>query len=56
MLKKTTFDFLKGLKKNNTKEWFDKNREQYREVYENFKIRFQLEGLIGTTSNFRFMP
>ncbi|SDM29957.1 TIGR02453 family protein [Pedobacter antarcticus] len=37
MLKKMTFDFLKGLKKNNSKEWFDKNRDDYREVYENFE-------------------
>lgn len=37
MLKKTTFDFLKELKKHNTKEWFDKKRDEYREVYENFE-------------------
>lgn len=32
-----TFDFLRGLKENNTKEWFDKNRNNYREVLENFE-------------------
>lgn len=50
MLKKTTFDFLKDLKKNNTKEWFDKNRDMYREVYENFEEFTQ--NLIDSISQF----
>lgn len=50
MLKKITFDFLKGLKKNNTKEWFDKNRDDYREVYENFESFTQ--NLIDSISKF----
>ncbi len=29
MLQTTTIKFLKDLKKNNSKEWFDKNRKQY---------------------------
>lgn len=29
MLQKTTLSFLKELKKNNTKEWFDANRKKY---------------------------
>lgn len=29
MLQKTTLSFLKELKKNNTKEWFDTNRKKY---------------------------
>jgi uncharacterized protein (TIGR02453 family) len=29
MIQKSTFDFLTKLKKNNTKEWFDKNRPEY---------------------------
>lgn len=37
MLEPQTLRFLKGLKKNNSKEWFDKNRAQY----EAAKIDFQ---------------
>ncbi|MBK6332129.1 MAG: DUF2461 family protein [Bacteroidetes bacterium] len=29
MLQKTTIDFLKTLKNNNNKEWFDQNRSKY---------------------------
>jgi len=29
MLQVTTIKFLKDLKKNNSKEWFDKNRKLY---------------------------
>ena len=29
MIQKSTFDFLEKLKKNNSKEWFDKNRPLY---------------------------
>jgi uncharacterized protein (TIGR02453 family) len=38
MIQPATFNFLKKLKKNNTKEWFDANRAEY----ENIKIEFQL--------------
>lgn len=36
MIDKLTFDFLKQLKKNNNKEWFDKNRDTYETVKKNF--------------------
>jgi uncharacterized protein (TIGR02453 family) len=29
MIQKSTLDFLKALKKNNNKDWFDKNKEKY---------------------------
>jgi uncharacterized protein (TIGR02453 family) len=35
MIEKTTLDFLSKLKKNNNKEWFDKNRSTYEEVKKN---------------------
>ncbi|RZJ90552.1 MULTISPECIES: DUF2461 domain-containing protein [Pedobacter] len=50
MLKKITFTFLKGLKKNNNKEWFDDNRDEYREVYKNFEAFTQ--DLIHSISEF----
>lgn len=37
MLSQSTLDFLTKLKKNNNKEWFDKNRA----TYENIKIEFR---------------
>ena len=36
MLQPTTIKFLKDLKKNNTKEWFDKNRKVYEAAKEDF--------------------
>lgn len=36
MLQKSTLGFLKDLKKNNTKEWFDANRKRYETVKEDF--------------------
>jgi uncharacterized protein (TIGR02453 family) len=36
MIDKKTLDFLSQLKKNNNKEWFDKNRETYEVVKKNF--------------------
>jgi uncharacterized protein (TIGR02453 family) len=36
-IKKGTFDFLSGLRKNNNKEWFDGNRKIYMEVKYNFE-------------------
>ncbi len=41
MLRKTTIDFLKNLKKNNNKEWFDANRTEYLMAKEDF------EGLVS---------
>ena len=36
MIKKETVDFLKRLKKNNSKEWFDNNRTKYLAAKENY--------------------
>ena len=36
MLQKTTLSFLKELKKNNTKEWFDANRKKYESAKADF--------------------
>jgi uncharacterized protein (TIGR02453 family) len=36
MIKKETVDFLKKLKKNNSKEWFDNNRTKYLAAKENY--------------------
>jgi uncharacterized protein (TIGR02453 family) len=36
MLQPSTLKFLKDLKKNNTKEWFDKNRKSYESAKEDF--------------------
>ncbi len=36
MIRATTIKFLKDLKKNNNKEWFDNNRKQYEDAKENF--------------------
>ena len=36
MLQPSTLKFLKDLKKNNTKEWFDKNRKNYEAAKEDF--------------------
>lgn len=38
MLQKTTLSFLKELKKNNTKEWFDTNRKKYEAAKADFSI------------------
>lgn len=37
MLHKPTIDFLSSLKKNNNKEWLDKNRERYLSAKEDFE-------------------
>jgi uncharacterized protein (TIGR02453 family) len=37
MINKSTFDFLTKLKKNNNKEWFDKNRSEYEVAKNNYK-------------------
>ncbi|MGN6195969.1 MAG: DUF2461 domain-containing protein [Ginsengibacter sp.] len=36
MIQKSTLDFLKALKKNNNKTWFDQNRERYNSAKNNF--------------------
>jgi uncharacterized protein (TIGR02453 family) len=36
IIEASTIDFLKKLKKNNNKEWFDKNRGAYEQARENF--------------------
>ena len=38
MIKKETIDFLKKLKKNNSKEWFDNNRTSYSNAKENYLV------------------
>ena len=41
MLQKNTIDFLKSLKKNNNKLWFDENRKQYESSKADFEILVQ---------------
>ncbi|HMW27146.1 MAG TPA: DUF2461 family protein, partial [Ferruginibacter sp.] len=36
MLQPSTLKFLKDLKRNNNKPWFEKNRKQYDEAREDF--------------------
>jgi uncharacterized protein (TIGR02453 family) len=36
LIQKSTLDFLKALKKNNNKTWFDQNRERYNSAKNNF--------------------
>ena len=36
MLQKSTLDFLKALKRNNNRDWFEKNREKYEAAREDF--------------------
>jgi uncharacterized protein (TIGR02453 family) len=38
MIEKSTLDFLSKLKKNNSKEWFDKNRKSYEAAKENVEL------------------
>ncbi|HEX8517433.1 MAG TPA: DUF2461 domain-containing protein, partial [Bacteroidia bacterium] len=37
MIQRSTLEFLAKLKKNNTKDWFDKNRKEYDSAKENYK-------------------
>jgi uncharacterized protein (TIGR02453 family) len=46
MLQQSTLNFLRNLKKNNHKEWFDKNREKYEAAKEDFQGLVQ-EVIIG---------
>jgi len=41
LIKKSTFDFLKGLKLNNNRDWFIKNRPAYLEAKDNFESYVQ---------------
>src|SRR5690349_17888554 len=41
MLQESTLKFLKGLKKNNNKPWFDKNRTAYDEARSDFELFIQ---------------
>jgi uncharacterized protein (TIGR02453 family) len=41
MLKESTIKFLKGLKRNNKKEWFDKNRSAYDDARSDFETFIQ---------------
>jgi uncharacterized protein (TIGR02453 family) len=50
MIQKSTLDFLKALKKNNNKEWFDKNKEKYLSAKEN--IDSMADSLIKSFSSF----
>ncbi len=47
---KKTYDFLKKLKKNNKKEWFDKNRKEYDEAKAEFTQ--MVEDIIGRVGKF----
>src|ERR1700752_3186448 len=38
MLQKSTLKFLKDLRKNNTREWFEKNRPKYEAAKEDFAL------------------
>ncbi|MBN8702562.1 MAG: DUF2461 domain-containing protein [Bacteroidetes bacterium] len=50
MVTKKTFDFLKQLKKNNNKEWFDKNRATYEAT--KAEVSVLVEKLISELSKF----
>ncbi len=50
MLQKSTLDFLKHLKKNNSKEWFDKNRKNYEVAKSDFSSF--INNLIRSTALF----
>ncbi len=40
-IKKSTFDFLKAIKNNNDKDWFNKNRTSYMDARANFEVIVQ---------------
>ena len=50
MIQQSTFDFLNKLKKNNNKEWFDKNRDTYELAKKDF--RAFIDELIQFTAKF----
>lgn len=50
MIQQSTFKFLKDLKKNNNREWFEKNRPRYEQAKNNF-IEY-VDELIANVSKF----
>ncbi len=50
MIQQSTFDFLNKLKKNNNKEWFDKNRDTFELAKKDF--RAFIDELIQSTAKF----
>ncbi len=50
MIKKETLQFLKDLKKNNDREWFNRNKDKYLAANENF-LQF-VQGLIEEVAKF----
>src|SRR6185436_17723592 len=50
MIQPTTLNFLKALKKNNNKEWFDKNKDKYLAAKEN--VEGFVDELIKSISTF----
>ena len=50
MLDKSTLQFLKNLKQNNNKDWFEANRKKYDAARENFLMLVE-EVLKGLTKN-----
>lgn len=50
MIKSTTLDFLKNLKKNNDREWFAKNKPKFEDAQKDMHLF--LEELIHATSSF----
>src|SRR6266542_1281494 len=50
MIAKNTFDFLKKIKKNNDREWFEKNKDQYLNAKED--VENNIQSLIGEFSKF----
>jgi uncharacterized protein (TIGR02453 family) len=50
MIQKSTLDFLKSLKKNNNRDWFEKNKDKYLAAKQN--IEDLVNGLIKSISTF----
>ncbi len=50
MIEKSTLDFLKTVKKNNNREWFDKNKEKYLAAKQNIDV--MTHALIKSFSGF----
>src|SRR6185436_8549564 len=50
MIQKSTIDFLKALKKNNNRDWFEKNKDKYLSAKQN--IEDLVNGLIKSISAF----
>jgi uncharacterized protein (TIGR02453 family) len=50
MIQKSTLDFLKALKKNNNRDWFEKNKDKYLAAKQN--IEDLVNGMIKSISSF----